>query len=777
MKNLHIFILACLCTFFTTQAQIKVNSKTYTPQQLVQNILIGSGCVSNVQVTNSVSGSFSDGEKSYGYFNAGTSNFPFSSGLVLSTGKAIHTEGPNNSILSDDATNWKGDNDLENALGISNTTNATILEFDFTPITNFVSFRYIFASEEYQKNSANTCKYSDAFAFLIKPINSTSYQNIAIIPGTNTPVAVTTVHPKTANDCNAINETYFDTFNDYGNSVPINFNGQTKILTAYTNVNANQKYHIKLVIADEANYQYDSAVFLEAGSFESNVSLGENKLISNKTALCANESITLNATTPNATNYTWYKNEILIPSENNSTYNVTTPGTYKVVVNTANSCDITGNIIVEYYAKDNPNYVAATACEATSNADGFAIFNLNNLKDEITNGISNASVVFFNSQNDVDNNNTITNPENFQNTTPYQQTIIAEVTNLDTGCVSYANTTLNVSQNTITQHGTFYSCDESNNNSLQGFFDLEAIRSQLYTSSTPTHFYKNIDDLNNNTNELSGTLETGDQTIYVRLGDFNHCSGLEKFDLEVEAAPQIDIKNQYILCLNNTNLKITAPIGYQSYEWFKVENGSRKSVSTLRSFYPTEAGEYVLAITAQRNYNSCYAEKSFTVIASNIATFNPEPEIQDISNNNTITVFIEGEGDYQYAINNINGPYQDSNIFENVSAGFTTIYVKDKFGCGISAKEVAVVGYNKFFTPNGDGINDYWQLKGINTLTQPNSLIFIFDRFGKLVKQIRVDSKGWDGMYAGKPLPSSDYWFTVTLNNGRIFKGHFTLKR
>src|SRR5690554_4686331 len=224
---------------------IEVDAQTYSAQQLIESILIDSGCIDNVEVTNVVGGNFDDGDKSYGYFNRNDSNFPFDKGLVLSTGKLKHVPGPNTTLSDDDAPGWTGDRDLEQALDISGTVNATIIEFDFVPRADNIRFRYIFASEEYQEGDRNTCRYSDAFAFLIKPIGG-QYSNIAVVPGTSTPVLVTTVHSGIPGACPPINETYFEGWN--GREAAINFNGQTKILTAESSVQVNQAYRIKLVI-------------------------------------------------------------------------------------------------------------------------------------------------------------------------------------------------------------------------------------------------------------------------------------------------------------------------------------------------------------------------------------------------------------------------------------------------------------------------------------------------------------------------------------------------
>ena len=117
------------------------------------------------------------------------------------------------------------------------------------------------------------------------------------------------------------------------------------------------------------------------------------------------------------------------------------------------------------------------------------------------------------------------------------------------------------------------------------------------------------------------------------------------------------------------------------------------------------------------------------------------------------------------------------NFFDNVPAGIHEVFINDKNGCGTINQTIAVIGLPKYFTPNGDGYNDYWNVKGVNANFNANSTITIFDRYGKLIKQISPTSQGWDGTFNRTPLPSDDYWYTVKLEDGREAKGHFSLKR
>ncbi|WP_405384388.1 T9SS type B sorting domain-containing protein [Maribacter sp. LLG6340-A2] len=144
----------------------------------------------------------------------------------------------------------------------------------------------------------------------------------------------------------------------------------------------------------------------------------------------------------------------------------------------------------------------------------------------------------------------------------------------------------------------------------------------------------------------------------------------------------------------------------------------------------------------------------------------------DFSNNNSIEAQVNGIGNYEYSIDGIN--YGTNNSFTNLSAGFYTVFVRDINGCGLTSTEVNVLNYPKFFTPNNDGNNDYWNILGPNT---HSFTVYIYDRYGNLLKTIDNNSLGWDGKYNGKSMPSTDYWFKYIDVNNKVFNGHFALKR
>lgn len=147
---------------------------------------------------------------------------------------------------------------------------------------------------------------------------------------------------------------------------------------------------------------------------------------------------------------------------------------------------------------------------------------------------------------------------------------------------------------------------------------------------------------------------------------------------------------------------------------------------------------------------------------------------------NNIEIFVDGDGDYEYAING--GEFQEHPVFNDVPPGTNTVIINDLNGCGTTEPlEFLVMGYPKFFTPNNDGTNDTWNVRGMETLIDPT--VLVFDRYGKLLAQLGLNTE-WDGTFNGSPLPSSDYWFRLEYSGqeegmpvAMATRTHFTLKR
>ena len=768
--NQFIFLLVSLTAL---SQNVQVSSSAYTPQELIENVLINSSCVENLVVTNVVGGDFNSTDKSYGYFDANGSSFPLERGIVLSTGKLDNVGGPNDSLSDDNASNWGGDSDLETILNESNTLNATILEFNFSASANQISFNYVFASEEYQESNSSTCQYSDLFGFLIRKENGGNYTNIALVPTTETPVKVTTVHSGVAGECPPINEAYFGSWNS--NSAPINFNGQTAVLTATANIIPNEIYHVKLVIADEQNYRYDSAVFLEASSFKLGTDLGIDRLVATNNPLCGDETITLNAIQNNATSYQWFKDGNPLSLSAATIFEVESDGIYRVEVLLDNGCISYGSIQIEYSALPIAVDTSLVQCDADGLFDGLTVFNLTEINESLINNIPNRVTKFYTSLASAQNSIDQIDGTAFSNTSN-PQLVYVQLIDTNTNCFDISELTLSVST-TTGNDATLESCDSDG--AEDGFYNFNlrdadtSVLSGLpaiFTLSYYLTYQEALLEVNPLPANYTNTTPYN-QTIFARIENGNDCHGINQVELIVQELPQIIIEEERLYCLNSFPNIITLDSGILNgfpntyfYDWSTGATTSQIQVNA--------PGTYTLTVS---NTNGCSKLRTISVLPSNTATFD-SIEIMDGVENNTVTIFVSGEGDYEYALDNEFSGFQDSNIFFGVKPGFHTVYVRDKNDCGTVQENIAIIGFPKFFTPNGDGYNDTWHVYGINTPNQVNSEVYIFNRYGKLLIQLNPLGGGWDGTYNGAIMPTSDYWFYVKLEDGRLFKGHFTLK-
>ena len=776
MQKVIIFILM-LSTAFVSAQNVVTDSQTYSAQQLIEDILIDSNCITNVQVTNVIGGNFGSTDKSYGYFDASGTTFPFQSGIVLSTGRLNNVNGPNTTLSDDNATNWLGDSDLETALNENNTTNATVIEFQFTATTTQISFNYIFASEEYQEGNSNTCQYSDLFGFLIRESGQLDYQNIALVPETQTPVKVTTVHPAIPGGCPAENQFYFGSWNN--TTSPINFNGQTKVLSANAITTPNTTYQVKLVIADEQNYRYDSAVFLEAGSFELTTDLGPNLLSDTNNALCPNSSVTLDAFQSGNNTYAWFKDNVLLTSENNATLIAQESGVYNVEVTLENGCISYGQLIIEQQAPLNISNTTLLQCDL--DPDGITYFNLLEANIAITNGDNSLSIDgYYTSQTDAEQQiNTITNPDNYQNTTT-NQIVFAVITSNQSSCTTLSEITLSTANNTLPTY-TVETCDDT---VIDGYstFNLNTIVTQIQTE-VPTNatitFYSTLDNAFAESNPLPINFENTQQdtqTIIVRVKtDTNDCYALTEVQLDVLNTPMILANENISYCPDNYPENITleggilndAPSNY-NYQW--LLNGVDINLNTA-SINVNQTGTYTVVIS---NPNGCSNTRDITVTNAQVPIIE-NIDVSEQTNNNTITVNLSNTGSFEFSLDTIS--FQNSNQFLNIPAGIHSVYVRESNGCGLTQQTIAILGFPKYFTPNGDIYNQYWKPVCITPDFNANLDIKIFDRYGKLLYVITPEAQGWDGTLNGQPLPTSDYWYQLQLKDGVVVKGHFTLKR
>ena len=767
-----LFLLVVFCFFQKAKAQFIKVDDTFNTQHLVEKVLVNSSCA---QVSDfSESGdTFTPSRKSLGFFDANGTSFPFKQGIFLSTSSSNNTPGPFINQRGGGSKNWGGDADLDAALGISS-INASVIEFDFVPLTDYVSFNYLFASNEYQLYYP--CQYSDGFAFLIKEKGSTTpYKNLAVIPETTIPVASTSVHPlinpisngnSTTSGCPAQNEIYFGGYNQ--SNSPINYAGQTKVLTAETKVTAGKTYHIKLVVADDREEVFDSAVFIEAGSFSSKIDLGPDRLLATNNPVCFGESFLLNTNLPATNSFEWFRNGVKIISENQPTYQVTSAGTYRVDVAFSPTCIISEEIKIEYAPDLILNNSSLVQCDI--DADGLTIYDLSTTDANLKNNDVNITKTTWHSNlTDAQNStNAITNLTSFSNSSPNQVLYVKASSKY--ACSKIATVTMSTATTVVPSPSPIAICDEDAIQDGIHLFNLGALVTPQLLNGLPSgvaaDYYLSFADAlveKNKIGPIFTNTQAFQQTIYTRIKNGLDCYGITPVTLVVNTFDPVNFEEETTFLCSGSNLNLSVDSGFSSYLW---NTGATTAAITVQ-----QAGTYTITVT---NDKGCKKTKTFIVKASEKATYENATVKDFAGNKNTITIQYKGTGDYEFSLDGTS--YQDNATFTNVAPGSYTISIRDKNGCGITISDlIYVLDYPRFFTPNGDGFNDTWKINNLGSL--PQSRIVIFDRYGKLLKELTAVGDSWNGTFTGAPLPSNDYWFQLIFADGKIIKGHFSLKR
>ena len=319
-----------------------------------------------------------------------------------------------------------------------------------------------------------------------------------------------------------------------------------------------------------------------------------------------------------------------------------------------------------------------------------------------------------------------------------------------------------------TQPPDMTACGDENEHAV---FDLSTQRATilgpLQLVDFSVGFYTSLEDAKAGVNFIAEQYAntSNPQTIYARVSpDAGICHAITSFKLKVVKKPVLTMPDAFAFC-QNSSVTITAPAGFSSYLW--------STGATSQAIVVSKAGTYTVTVYIVTGGITCETVKTITVTES-VKPKITHVEINDWTDaNNAIVVTVSGNGNYQYSIDGIN--YQISPVFKELPPGKYIVYVKDIDGCGTDEQEVVLLMYPRFFTPNGDGENEVWTIK--YAFFEPNIKIHIFDRYGKLINSFKGSEPGWDGLYNGYRLPATDYWFLVERNDGREYKGHFSLIR
>lgn len=461
--------------------------------------------------------------------------------------------------------------------------------------------------------------------------------------------------------------------------------------------------------------------------------------------------------------------------------------------------------IVSFEIKVFPNPVVLPINPIKLCGNGTAVFNLDTKKTLITNGNSNYQVLFYASNADLILGNNIINSSSYLSASTTILVKVKDVSN--NGCETI--TTLNLIVLTLPGVSNNPSSIEKCNDSGFEFFDLKIRENEMAgTTPVPTinfKYYTNYNDaLLNNGNVITNITNfrntTSDfQKIYVRLNSTTNidsetnlaCYRILELDLYVRHYPVNNLlKRPYTICVDqetNTSYPVEIktllnPASY-SFVWynnFNAVTGNEIIGANNDSYITNVVGDYSVKITNTTNSAMCSSVFNFTTqnsLLPNVLTSNPSELIAfEVDNSITVTA-TPVSSDYLYSIDGVY--WQESNVFTNIPEGEYTITVLNKFGCG-EEKSVSIVvaDFPKFFTPNGDGYHDSWNIKGTSALDHVT--IYIFDRYGKLLKEIDPNGIGWDGTFNGNQLPATDYWFKLIYTKDNItkeFSSHFALKR
>ncbi|MFD0797316.1 T9SS type B sorting domain-containing protein [Maribacter chungangensis] len=306
--------------------------------------------------------------------------------------------------------------------------------------------------------------------------------------------------------------------------------------------------------------------------------------------------------------------------------------------------------------------------------------------------------------------------------------------------------------------------------------DLSQRTTEILGTQDPNQF--NVDyyaselDAQNDSNRLDAKnyiVSLGEEIVYARVARINlqTCFATTPLELILNPLPNIPLEERYVICPDSPTLTIDGG-DFETWSW---QNGDGIELADTRTFNVDELGDYQLTVSIVQNGVRCENTAEFQVLSSG-APENMEVSVNGFSDQIALNITATGTGPFEYSVDGEN--YQTSNEF-TVFPGAYIVYVRDVLECRILTKEINAIGYQRFFTPNGDGIHEYWNI--IGTELYPEAQLYIFDRYGKFISQVDAASAGWDGTKNGTPLPESDYWFQYNYANDQVITGHFSLKR
>lgn len=527
-------------------------------------------------------------------------------------------------------------------------------------------------------------------------------------------------------------------------------------------------------------------------------------------------------------------NSVNVSSENFTINKNLGSGVYLFEATATNDCGrlqvFTNSIEVIFNDKPVINSIPIfEECDFDENPTDFITnFKLSSRENQIYSGTDNVTINFFETTDTTFSKPL--NKEEYRNSTPTETSnhqLVAKVTN-DKGCFETVAIELKVNSSGLTFYKDVFLCELDNNSSSlksngtgNSTFDFNEKTAQIISASNGAlnitdynfDYFLTREDVNLKQNKIVPPFESlyeNETNIFIRISlkATNNCESIGQFKIIVRELPMPQGDTEPILlCVSNpivspqpntVSLNANTGVSTDSYVWYL--NDEEIIGQTAGSLNVNKAGNY--RVEAFRVYNNSTLDNSDDIVCSGYNTFtvftSNEPIITEVSvldnqdsfQDNSITIKVDGIGEYEYAINSTldsdfnKGTENLSFTFTNVSAGLNVIYIKDRNGCGTLTKSetISFLYFQRHFTPNGDGKFDVWKVQGIDNDFYTSISYQIYDRYGKLLKNINQKIEdGWNGNFNGSPLPEDDYWYNIVLVdiNGKVIKktGHFSLIR
>jgi gliding motility-associated-like protein len=445
------------------------------------------------------------------------------------------------------------------------------------------------------------------------------------------------------------------------------------------------------------------------------------------------------------------------------------------------------------------NNVDLKQCD--TDTDAITDFNLTFANLLISNDPTLSYSYFTTAINAENNNLPITNFESY--TATNNSVIWSRVVNQN-GCYRVVKVNLIVSTTTPISVIEILECDvliNTNDPSNDGFdyFDLNIATASILGQFPPNQnlqvsYYANESDATAGINSINTSVDYRNtfaniQFLWVRIDSAinRECFGLGQYvKLIVNPIPNFDLGIDKTLCVDPTTGLVSyslnaTPIssGNYTYSWTPANPTLDSSGNQSAIYIISQEGTY--SVTVTNTVTTCTNTDEVTIAYSSEPVSVTGTLITPFFSTGlaSIEAFpVGGFGVYEYSIDNgVN--WQNSPVFSGLVNGTYTILVRDTNKCGIlETQEITTITYPAYFTPNGDGYNEYWNINGL--LQSYQAKIYIFDRYGKFLKELKPNAGGWDGTYNGTALPSTDYWFKIEYTENNIrkeFKSHFSLKR